>query len=188
VWDPHAFNIAGASNVHIEDVSVGPCPKCGGIGHIPDGIYSAATDTIEVVATSAKSAQSLATLLRLLQQARDTHTTADELVKALEKEEGANLKPVADLVRRLPKKLDIKYWVAIAISIVALLEGHATDQKVDSIKAEVDQIYTKVLTQHPVVSPVPIATPSGSAAFPKVGRNEPCPCGSGKKYKQCHGA
>jgi preprotein translocase subunit SecA len=25
------------------------------------------------------------------------------------------------------------------------------------------------------------------AAVPKVGRNEPCPCGSGKKYKHCHG-
>jgi preprotein translocase subunit SecA len=24
-------------------------------------------------------------------------------------------------------------------------------------------------------------------ARPKVGRNDPCPCGSGKKYKQCHG-
>lgn len=23
---------------------------------------------------------------------------------------------------------------------------------------------------------------------PKVGRNEPCPCGSGKKYKRCHGS
>jgi uncharacterized protein YecA (UPF0149 family) len=22
---------------------------------------------------------------------------------------------------------------------------------------------------------------------PKVGRNDPCPCGSGKKYKQCCG-
>ena len=22
----------------------------------------------------------------------------------------------------------------------------------------------------------------------KVGRNDPCPCGSGKKYKRCHGA
>lgn len=21
---------------------------------------------------------------------------------------------------------------------------------------------------------------------PKIGRNEPCPCGSGKKYKKCH--
>ena len=27
----------------------------------------------------------------------------------------------------------------------------------------------------------------GQAALPKVGRNDPCPCGSGKKYKHCHG-
>ncbi len=26
------------------------------------------------------------------------------------------------------------------------------------------------------------------ATVPKVGRNEPCPCGSGKKYKKCHAA
>jgi preprotein translocase subunit SecA len=25
------------------------------------------------------------------------------------------------------------------------------------------------------------------ATLPKVGRNDPCPCGSGKKYKACHG-
>jgi uncharacterized protein len=25
-------------------------------------------------------------------------------------------------------------------------------------------------------------------AAPKVGRNDPCPCGSGRKFKQCHGA
>jgi len=24
--------------------------------------------------------------------------------------------------------------------------------------------------------------------MPRVGRNQPCPCGSGKKYKHCHGA
>jgi preprotein translocase subunit SecA len=37
--------------------------------------------------------------------------------------------------------------------------------------------------------------PSGGAAIkqepikvgPKVGRNDSCPCGSGKKYKNCHG-
>ena len=26
-----------------------------------------------------------------------------------------------------------------------------------------------------------------AGAVPRVGRNDPCPCGSGKKYKQCHG-
>ncbi len=30
-------------------------------------------------------------------------------------------------------------------------------------------------------------TPTPGDAYPKVGRNDPCPCGSGKKYKQCHG-
>src|SRR6185312_12199515 len=30
--------------------------------------------------------------------------------------------------------------------------------------------------------------PKNPATWGKVGRNEPCPCGSGKKYKNCHGA
>jgi preprotein translocase subunit SecA len=28
---------------------------------------------------------------------------------------------------------------------------------------------------------------AGAVDFSKVGRNEPCPCGSGKKFKLCHG-
>ena len=37
--------------------------------------------------------------------------------------------------------------------------------------------------------PAPAATQQPvTRAQPKVGRNDPCPCGSGKKYKQCHGA
>ena len=36
--------------------------------------------------------------------------------------------------------------------------------------------------QRPVSKPAPIVKQT-----PKVGRNDPCPCGSGKKFKQCHG-
>ncbi|HAN66961.1 MAG TPA: preprotein translocase subunit SecA, partial [Halieaceae bacterium] len=36
--------------------------------------------------------------------------------------------------------------------------------------------------------PAPAETPQTfTREQPKVGRNEPCPCGSGKKFKQCHG-
>ena len=35
--------------------------------------------------------------------------------------------------------------------------------------------------------PVPAAAQQPAQAGPKIGRNDPCPCGSGKKYKQCHG-
>ena len=45
----------------------------------------------------------------------------------------------------------------------------------------------------PPPKPREIAAPQTSVqvahkADPKVGRNDPCPCGSGKKYKKCHGA
>ena len=32
-----------------------------------------------------------------------------------------------------------------------------------------------------------VPPPPFTRAGEKVGRNDPCPCGSGKKYKQCHG-
>ncbi|MEM6383008.1 MAG: preprotein translocase subunit SecA [Pseudomonadota bacterium] len=39
--------------------------------------------------------------------------------------------------------------------------------------------------------PMPVAAPERDPDNPetwgKIGRNEPCPCGSGKKYKHCHG-
>ena len=37
-------------------------------------------------------------------------------------------------------------------------------------------------------APQPVTPQPVTRAQPKVGRNDPCPCGSGKKYKQCHGA
>ena len=36
--------------------------------------------------------------------------------------------------------------------------------------------------------PEEVKTPEGEKIdFSKVGRNDPCPCGSGKKFKHCHG-
>ncbi len=47
----------------------------------------------------------------------------------------------------------------------------------------------------PAAAPRRSAAPAQAAAvatvqreMPKVGRNDPCPCGSGKKYKKCHGS
>ncbi|MCC7346506.1 MAG: SEC-C domain-containing protein, partial [Variibacter sp.] len=35
--------------------------------------------------------------------------------------------------------------------------------------------------------PEPLRNPKDPTTWGKVGRNETCPCGSGKKYKHCHG-
>jgi preprotein translocase subunit SecA len=42
--------------------------------------------------------------------------------------------------------------------------------------------------RQPATEPDEQASAPYVRAMPKVGRNEPCPCGSGKKFKHCHGA
>jgi ubiquitin carboxyl-terminal hydrolase 36/42 len=39
----------------------------------------------------------------------------------------------------------------------------------------------------PAPAPIPSALPPAASASKKVGRNDPCPCGSERKYKACHG-
>jgi preprotein translocase subunit SecA len=75
------------------------------------------------------------------------------------------------------------------ISAVVGAGGAAT--KSDPAKPSVD----KILTDLPSASePSEITTSHGATEvtstpddMKKVGRNDPCPCGSGKKYKKCHG-
>jgi len=56
------------------------------------------------------------------------------------------------------------------------------------------QVSTTISTSGPAtndnstpVDDIKLPTVTIRRETPKVGRNEPCPCGSGKKYKQCHG-
>lgn len=55
------------------------------------------------------------------------------------------------------------------------------DAAITEVMLGVFALYQRSEEQRYRVAPVQRDTP-------KVGRNEPCPCGSGKKWKQCHGA
>ena len=43
---------------------------------------------------------------------------------------------------------------------------------------------TVIKVGHSMVTRAPVKT----GEDPTIGRNDPCPCGSGKKFKKCHGA
>ena len=70
-------------------------------------------------------------------------------------------------------------------------------QQVKEAAPETRQDYSRYRTQkeqiggpqqHNGAQPnTPQQRPEPVKAAPKVGRNDPCPCGSGKKYKNCHG-
>ena len=74
------------------------------------------------------------------------------------------------------------------------------DQMVDDIKEDTVRQILSVMPRRDVTTRVQVAKPTSEgygdgkqiarkpAVSRKVGRNDPCPCGSGKKYKKCCGA
>jgi preprotein translocase subunit SecA len=59
-------------------------------------------------------------------------------------------------------------------------KGHGSNINAAGVSAS-----TPVESGNPVIVK---ATPNPVQAAPQAGRNDPCPCGSGKKYKKCHGS
>ena len=60
--------------------------------------------------------------------------------------------------------------------VTAIFEKHGWKYKIELVKDKPEDITDLEILLNP---------PKTIVAEKKIGRNEPCPCGSGKKYKKC---
>ncbi|MEO9656208.1 preprotein translocase subunit SecA [Marinomonas sp.] len=75
------------------------------------------------------------------------------------------------------------------VQVVTRVKVQSADEaeKVEEAR-RLQEANTRMSTSHAEPEEESNAAPAGGVSdVPKVGRNELCPCGSGKKYKQCHG-
>jgi preprotein translocase subunit SecA len=74
------------------------------------------------------------------------------------------------------------------------LNGHAPQPSPEAQKSIIDLTRNIQRKKDRELAELQFSSATGTAQQPqaskgpKVGRNDPCPCGSGKKYKKCHGA
>jgi preprotein translocase subunit SecA len=66
------------------------------------------------------------------------------------------------------------------------MEAHKVDPMTGEDQMELAEAYAPALAGNGTERAVP-RNPNDPTSWGKVGRNESCPCGSGKKYKHCHG-
>ena len=90
----------------------------------------------------------------------------------------------------------INVEIVKALSSVSINENTSADDVEQQNNDDISAIHSNPLgrkTQHEaaVMENTVSETPSDSQTYQrsgeKIGRNDPCPCSSGKKYKQCHG-
>jgi len=82
----------------------------------------------------------------------------------------------------------INIEIVKSLSSVVLNENTSADdveqQNNEGVQAQHETLGTTGVDNHEVES---VMQEDEQAKVEKVGRNDPCPCGSGKKYKNCHG-
>jgi preprotein translocase subunit SecA len=93
----------------------------------------------------------------------------------------------------------VKNEVTKTLMTVRIQSSEQASEAAQAMEARAEAItnvtYTAPTETGEVESTVDAGTTGRSAGgamplagqVPRVGRNDPCPCGSGKKYKQCHG-
>jgi len=83
----------------------------------------------------------------------------------------------------------VKNEVTRVLMTVRVQSADQLDQAAEAMEERAEHIANVTYTA-PSETGEPQTTVDEStavAAVPRVGRNDPCPCGSGKKYKHCHG-
>ena len=84
--------------------------------------------------------------------------------------------PPTELTKRMPRRQGMPTLVPGSVHAAEMMKE--AEQMMRSMGANVD--YSSIHSFATV-------GPYGERRIVKVGRNDPCPCGSGKKYKYCHG-
>ena len=172
---PSPFSFDGGA-VEIENCRV-TCPKCRALARVPDGIFEIVGNTLKVLSAPERTVHELNRLAKILADARQSPERAADLEKTIADE----LPAYAFLQDWIPKTLaDRQGYIVIVISLIALiLQARNSGKPTQSITPEqvIQQTYV-------TVQPAPVPKAPARA---KVGRNAPCPCGSGKKYKNCCG-
>ena len=86
----------------------------------------------------------------------------------------------------------VKFDVTKVLMTVKVQSSEEIERVADDMENRAENIanvtYTAPTETGEAITVVDASTATSAAEnMPRVGRNEPCPCGSGKKYKQCHG-
>jgi hypothetical protein len=170
----------GVTNLKVSNSRVGPCPACGNQwGRIPDGTYDSVRGTLRMLLNDPASAQSLQRLADILQAAREARADQATVADQIE----ADVPELRDLAASLRvADIDWKWWIVFLLTIIQALGalgviGPKPERVSDQ---QIERVMRRVIQEQP--PPTSATAPSPG----KTGRNDSCPCGSGKKYKRCH--
>ena len=203
IFNPNFLKVApGAQifNLELSNNKAGPCPHCGGTGHIVDGVFNIVSNTIEVLNAPQRTIEELTRLSEILKSAQSNNSTPEQLAEKIQNET-----PEFSSLLKLWKNEDFRFLFNVILAVISIaISVSGSDKEYIESNSNVPEIEVGQVINHIyqfnsfpssttfLISP----TKHKPNDFPikqmpiqieKIGRNKPCPCNSGTKYKYCHG-
>jgi uncharacterized protein YecA (UPF0149 family) len=188
--------VENSINITFRGNKSGPCPNCHGWGSIPDGVFNFLGNVIEVLSAPERTVKELQRFNEILQSAKIGKTTLEQIEDEIQ-EQTPQLSFLMELLpkTREEKRADLSIWINVILMLLQMFLQPLLEEE-PTPKIEVNQVINQIyqnteinnsITTTNTILPIdnqPIKREP--IRFEKIGRNEPCPCESGKKYKHCH--
>lgn len=181
---PSGFSVSGEATLTTAGCKSGPCPICGSMGSVPDGVLRAAGDVIRLLAGPQKTIEQLRMLASIIAEARNTVSEPNKAVDRI-KREAPELSAIVDVLPKTRNEL-YGFLTVILMAIGTVIAGVALYKDRSPSEADVQSMVDKAI-ERSFQEHGETKKQQPHRAVPKPGRNEPCPCGSGEKYKRCCG-
>jgi hypothetical protein len=166
-FTPRAINAENVQGLTISNVRVGPCPNCGGTGHIPDGVYNVFGNVLQVLSAPAHSIEELRRLAEILQQARARSECADAVKERIRKE-SPGLSSLADLIPANRSDLIAFITMAIAAATLIVQLSRPGEKATNVTVNQVINHITIEATKDPAAKKAKPAKPAAKKAAPRA--------------------
>ncbi|MFC1502977.1 SEC-C metal-binding domain-containing protein [Pseudomonadota bacterium] len=168
------------TNVSLGGNKSGPCPNCGGMGSVPDGVFNVIGNVIDIIDAPRKTVEQLSRYVKVLHEARAQNLSREDVKSKIDKD----IPELSGISSYLPKtRTELYAFLALLISLFTVLKE---DPKPQDINIMINNTVEQMMIQQQ--KELSVATEKQSKfEFERPSRNALCTCGSGSQYKNCCG-
>ncbi|MDO6501213.1 SEC-C metal-binding domain-containing protein [Photobacterium sanguinicancri] len=180
---PSGFFMENCTDISLRGCKSGPCPKCGGQGSVPDGVFNVIGNVIEILDAPRKTIEQLTKYSKVLHEARANNLSREEVKAKIDKE----VPELSGISSYLPKtRTELYAFLTLLLTFFATVSPLLKDSKESpDINLIINNTVEQVISQQGNKSVQQESKPE--IKFERPSRNELCYCGSDKKYKNCCG-
>jgi len=115
-------------NVTLGRGECGPCPNCGGSGHIPQGVFNIIGETIHILSAPERTTSELLKLSEIIKESKKSTTPTQTVINRVTNEV-PNLKPLLQFLPNKNNRTEMYAFFALILAFVQICLSLSSEEE-----------------------------------------------------------